>query len=428
MAISKSNETVITGLGVVTPLGVGIDHFWSALIDMRSGIREFSGGLGHLSSIGFGGILHDFDAKEYVRPRKALKVMCREIQTAFSAATMAIEQADLSTSQFPPERIATVFGSEMMSGEPDELSDTLMECGILSGKPNVAEFGEAAMRKVFPLWMLKYLPNMATCHVGIAIGALGPNNTIVLGDTSGLAALSEAVSVIERGHADAVVCGGAGTRVSESRLGSSKLLPLPSRCEPVSTSSRPFSVDSTGIVGGEAAAAMVLETRASALGRGVRPLARIEGTAVRFVAPNPNQETTEAIATSIRGVLTATGRSADQIGIIISQACGYPLYDRCEAEAVRNTLGPNKQLFAPIASLGHSGAASGSVALAIGTLIAHHQIVPPSLNWEEADPTLGVKLASQSEALDEPCVLVLSHTGQGHACASILSVADTQQN
>jgi 3-oxoacyl-[acyl-carrier-protein] synthase II len=314
----------------------------------------------------------------------------------------------------------------MMSGEPDELSDTLLECGIRSGKPNVTEFGESAMRKVFPLWMLKYLPNMATCHVGIAIGALGPNNTIVLGDTSGLAALSEAVSVIGRGHADAVVCGGAGTRVSESRL-ITRAQPMPEKCNPVSASSRPFSTESRGIVGGEGAAAMILETAESAHRRGVDPLARVEGTAIRFVSAEPDQDISKAIVASIRGVLNATGRSAQQIGVVVSQASGHPVYDRCEALAVKETLGPNKQFFTPIASLGHSGAASGSISLAIGALIAQHQIVPPSLNWELADPSLSVKLAAKPEALEAQCVLILSHTGQGHACASIVSAPTLDQ-
>lgn len=165
---------------------------------------------------------------------------------------------------------------------------------------------------------------------------------------------------------------------------------------------------------------MVLESPRSARLRGVTPLARVEGTAVRFVQAKPNQGATQAIALAIRGALDLSGRSADQIGAVVSQASGHSPYDRSEAEAVQSVLGPEKLFFTPIGSLGHCGAASGSLALAIGTLIAHHRVIPPSLNWDKADPSLGLRLLAQPEAIHGDSILVLSHTGQGHACASIL--------
>src|SRR5690606_26458083 len=129
---------------------------------------------GEVARVGFGGQLVDFDPRAFVRPRKALKVMSREIQTAFSAASLAMEHAAFEPSALPPDRVATIFGSEMMSGEPAEIAEALQQCGVTNGNVRAGEFGEAAMRNMYPLWMLKYLPNMAACHVGIAIGALGP--------------------------------------------------------------------------------------------------------------------------------------------------------------------------------------------------------------------------------------------------------------
>ncbi|MEZ6091114.1 MAG: beta-ketoacyl synthase N-terminal-like domain-containing protein [Pirellulaceae bacterium] len=165
----------------------------------------------------FGGQLTDFDPKAYVRPRKTLKVMCRELQTAFSACSMATQHSELDIESVAKERVGTVFGSEMLYGEPDEIYSTVARSSP-EGRFQPDLWGESAMKEIFPLWMLKYLPNMAACHYGIALGALGPNNTIVMGDTSGLSALIESISVIQRDAADVMVVCSTGTRVSLPRL------------------------------------------------------------------------------------------------------------------------------------------------------------------------------------------------------------------
>ena len=267
--LNVPENTVITGLGVVSSIGIGRQAFFDALCEQSSGITSLAdrtdegarpGAVSDPEGLWIGGPIIDFDPRQYVRPRKALKVMCREIQTAFAASTLAIDDAGL-TGDFPltaetyfePADVGTVFGGEMYYGSPSEMEDAYLACCDEAGEFDAAEFGSAAMKKVTPLWMLKYLPNMPACHVGISIGAHGPNNSLVLGDVSGPAAMMEAQSCLERSIAKLMVTGSSGTRINTTRLNYRGDYPIPEVSDPVAFSSRPHDPASVGVVGGEAA-------------------------------------------------------------------------------------------------------------------------------------------------------------------------------
>jgi 3-oxoacyl-[acyl-carrier-protein] synthase II len=419
------HDAVITGVGVVSPIGIGKDAFWNSVLEGTSGIRRLDGAMGQVSTRGFGGNLVDFDPKAHVRPRKALKVMCREIQTAFAAASLAFVDAKLEPDSVPSDSIGTVFGSEMMSGEPEEVVDTMLDCGVASGQPRESDFGESAMRKIYPLWMLKYLPNMATCHVGIMLGALGPNNTVLLGDTSASAAVEEAISVMQRGLADVMITGAAGTRISPTRSIFTSGLDFGSLHQPVGASSRPMAKDRDGVIGGEAAAVIVMETRDVAKRRGAQPIAVVCGSASRFV-PSPivarraTGEIDSAIRLSIEGALRAANVSAKDVGAVVSHAMGHPQIDLSEARTIEAILGSEVPVYAPIAAVGHTGAAAGAIGMVSAALMLEHGMVPPTVNAAERDPSCNVNLLTSPARLEKLYVLLLSHTAQGGAVAIVL--------
>lgn len=416
-----NRNVVITGAGIVCSIGNGFGPFRDSLFSGVSGIRALAGPIGTMDSVGFGGQLVGFDGRDHVRPRKALKVMSLEIQTAYAASMMALEMSGLDIQSTPPDRIATIFGSEMMSGEPEELVDAMIDCGILDGDLNAADFGDSAIRKMFPLWMLKYLPNMAACHVGIALGALGPNNSLVLGDTSATAALIESECVLQRGLADCVLSGTAGTRLSPTRLMYRSGFGVPTRRNPVGASSRPMAVDRDGIVGGEGAGCFVLEGADEAKSRGAKPLAQICGTAVRFAAADGQSgSTTQAITIAASAALASAGISPDEIGAIVSHSMGHSILDLSESQAIEQLVGSHCPVVAPIASVGHTGAASGAMEIATALAIFSLGQVPATLNASAKDPSFGARLLTKNEPLQQEYVLVLTHTPQGHATAIVL--------
>jgi 3-oxoacyl-[acyl-carrier-protein] synthase II len=415
-------DVFITGVGVVSALGNSFSDFSRAIYAGESGIRQLTGSVGQNLEIGFGGELINFDGRDYVRPRKALKVMARELQTAYATAMMAMQQANLEPHSYPADRLGTIFGSEMMSGEPEELADAMIDCGVRSNAPRVADFGESAMKMMFPLWMLKYLPNMAACHVGIALGALGPNNSLVLGDTSAAAALVESANVLERGWADCIISGAAGTKISPTRLMYRSDVQVPSRRNPIETSSRPMAVDRDGIVGGEGAACFVVESAVNALQRGGRPLAQLSGTAIRFVSSGHSDDHLQkAIFLAVTAALEEAGIDRSAVGLVISHAMGHPRIDQAEAMAIHQFFGDRVPVFAPISYLGHTGAASGAMGIAAALMALETKVIPSTLNAEHRDPKCPVNLTTGTQTLSTSHVLVLSHTAQGHVVALIFN-------
>ncbi|MCA9203878.1 MAG: beta-ketoacyl-[acyl-carrier-protein] synthase family protein, partial [Planctomycetales bacterium] len=148
--MDQQTEVVITGLGVVSPIGIGCEALWDSLRDGRSGVKLLPDFQGGDFAYGYGGYIADFEPKQYVKPRKSLKVMGREIQTAFAAAAMAAEQAGVEAGTIDPDRIGVVFGSEMLYGEVEELAGAYEEC-LAAGDQECTGYGDAAMRHVFPL-------------------------------------------------------------------------------------------------------------------------------------------------------------------------------------------------------------------------------------------------------------------------------------
>ena len=215
--MAPEKEVVITGVGVVSPIGVGKEAFAASLLAGRSGIRRLPLFDDRELPVPIGAEVTEFDPKLYVRPRKSLKVMSKDIQYAFASADMACADARLRDQPIDPDRLGIVFGADLISGELDELVATYRGCTV-DGKFDFSRWAPAAMNDLFPLWMLKYLPNMPACHIGIAQDARGPNNSLTLGDVSSLSAIAEAMRVIERGQADVMIAGGTGSRIHPAIL------------------------------------------------------------------------------------------------------------------------------------------------------------------------------------------------------------------
>jgi len=287
------------------------------------------------------------------------------------------------------------------------------------------------MKNVMPLWMLKYLPNMPACQVGIALNAQGPNNSLVVGDVSGPSALMEAIGCLQRGIADVMICGATGTRINTTRINYRGDLPVPEVCDPIERSSRPHDPASVGVVGGEAAASLVIESEQSIQKRGGKPIARVVAFASRFVAAGTmgdprrtdaidcQRSSAKAIGLAIDAAMKDGDVGADQIGLVVSHGMGDPVTDAAERQAISKTGLQNVPAVATIASLGHTGAASGLVDLVTGALAILHTQIPPT--FSSPGSSGDIHLPEQPQPLQGRYVLCLSHTTSGNATAVILS-------
>ncbi len=241
--------------------------------------------------------------------------------------------------------------------------------------------------------------------------------------------MMEAASYLQRGIARVMVCGAQGTRINTTRLNYRGDLPLPAVADPVSLSSQPHVATSMGVVGGEAAASMILELESEATDRGASPIARIRSWASRFSASRGMKQplrtcavdavemrgSADAIRLAIDAALAQAAISPQDVGLIVSHAMGDPVIDLAERTALAGPLS-DVPMVAPIGSLGHTGAASGQMGLLVGAMAVAKRMIPPTLNAAASE----APLLSESKPLAADHVLCLAHNSEGNATAIIL--------
>ena len=417
---SSSREVVITGVGAASPIGIGYEAVQCALAEGRSGVRLLSTFDSDEFPVRVGAEVVDFDPKQYVTPRKSLKVMSRSIQLAFASANMAVAQAGIAPGVVDPDRYGVVYGADMIHVQPEEL-DSAFRHSITDGQFHFSRWGERALREMYPLWMLRYLPNMPACHMAIAQDARGPNNTIVLAEASALIAIAEGAAVIRRGQTDVMITGGTGSRVHPLSWAFRDNWMHSRRQECPAKISRPFDARRDGMVYGEGAAAFILERRAFAEARGAKILAHIAGFANAFEACTPGEPFGgHAIRAAIRQSMRVAGIEPADVGHVNAHGLSTREHDRAEALAIRDTLG-DVPVTAPKSFFGNLGAGTGAVEL-LATLAAFGSgKIPVTLNYREPDPACPVNVVHGCpHDTNGRAAVVLNQTSMGQSVAMVL--------
>jgi 3-oxoacyl-[acyl-carrier-protein] synthase II len=415
-------SVVFTGVGVVSPLGLGLEPFWNGLLEGRSGVRRIQ----HFDPTGlpveFGGEVPEFDAKQHIRPRKSLKVMSREIQFAFTAAEMALRDAGLQVGQFPPERLGVVFGADMIYGELPDIQDAVS----VSREPETNQFhinrwASEGMSKIFPLWLLKYLPNMPACHVAIANDARASCNSIILGEVSALVALAEGVRLIERGLADMVIVGGVGHQINPTNIAFRANQELSKRAADPENACRPFDAARCGSVFGEGATALVIENAEYARKRGAKNMGRILSYAIRH---EPNKQGVPLAGIAMRRVLESclqqAGVEPQQLAHVHAHGIGQREVDATEARMIAAVTG-QVPVLAIKGATGNSSAGSGALELAASLKSLETRLIPPSRNCDHvaADCPIDVVHHEPRQAANR-YALKLSHSNNGQSAAVLI--------
>lgn len=413
------NEVVITGLGAMCPLGLSPQAAWASVAAGRSGVsvRQDLADAGWVAP--FGGIVTDFDPKQWVKPRKSLKVMAREIQLAFAAGEQAWSDAGLEDAGVDPERVGVVTGAGLMYCDMSELEGPYLAC-LDDGRFAYDRWGGAGLRALFPLWMLKYLPNMSACHIGIRRDARGPTNTIASEDASSLLALAEAAAIIRRGAADVMLTGGASSRMYMTDSLWRTTGAMWAAGEEPARMHRPFDARRNGCVCGEGAAVLVLESEAHARARGAKVWARVAGVASRAESALAGAGLTgDSIAGAISGALELSDTRPGDLAAVSAQGFSKPDEDRVEAQAIASTLG-DTLVTAPKSFMGDLGAATGAVELAVGLVGLEQNFVAPTLNYREPDPECPVNVATELTKTAKRRLMSLSFNPAGQAVAAVI--------
>ncbi len=387
-------RVVVTGLGVVAPNGVGKEAFWSACLDGRSGvgpIRSFDAS-GHPVKIA--AEVPDFDIHPFIPPgqRKSLKIMGRAMRFAVAAAGLGVRDSGLDLGKEDPERVGVVMGTGLVPVDLPELAPALVKSCDATGQLQTPLLGERGSSVLFPLWILKYLPNMVAAHISMALGAQGPNSTITTACAAGTQAVGEAFRLIARDDADIVLAGGADSRIDPLLMLAYTALGALSRGDrPPAEVSRPFDGQRDGFVLGEGAGVLVLEELERARRRGATIYAEVLGLGSSFDAyavTKPDPEARGA-ARAIQSALREARVDHRDVDYINAHGTSTRLNDLMETAAVKRVFGEGARAL-PLSSIksmvGHLIGAAGAVEAAALALTLHEKVVPPTINQTHPDP------------------------------------------
>lgn len=427
----SATRVVITGLGIVSPLGIGIEPFEAGLKAGRSGIAPISlipysaapGGIGAEVKE-----LTDETAKSkwLKSQRKNLKVMSRDIQLGLLAAIIGIEHSGLKIEELNHERIGVEFGSNQMYSPPDVLKDPAFACSDEKHDFQFDRWGGTGLGTMEPLWLLKYLPNMPSCHISILADARGPSNSLTLAEASGNSSIGEALRIMRRDQADVMITGATGTRTASIKgihaALQDDLANHPG--EPPETWSRPFDATRNGQVLGEGAGAILLETEAFATARGATIYGKILGTGSSCAIDKQGRPNLRlAFVNATKAAFCDAGVTPDDIGHINAFGLSSVHCDAEEAAAIHDLFGSRAEQI-PVAAfksqLGNSGAGSGPLELAASLLGLRAGVVYPTLNYRTPDPSCRLNIIHGAPlSISNKLFLKLSTTDMGQATALI---------
>ncbi len=424
-------------MSVISPLGTDLNSFWNAISRGESGVRRLQSGDAEDLAVAFGGAatgftghIDDFGelSKELKRSiRKALKLMCREIQMGVAAAQMAMANAGLVPGEYDRDEFGVVFGSDHIVTTPDEFANGIRTCATSDGRFEYDRWAIEGMPKVSPLWLLKYLPNMPASHIAILNQLYGPNNSLTYREAAGSLAVAEALRTIRRGAAKRMIAGATGCNISPFKsFFVASQSQLANGVDDPARACRPFDKSRTGMVPGEGAAAFIVEERETAVARGAPIYAEILG-AGSGIAVDSNSAARMDV--SMKNALISALRDAKllpgDVGHFNAHGLATIDSDACESRAIHAAFGDHANrlpVVAPKSSFGNLGAASGLIEAAASILAVRHGSLFPTLNYETPDPNCRLNVTTAPTPIENRVILSLSSTPQGQSSSLVLRV------
>jgi len=374
---SKCRRVVVTGLGLVTPLGTGVKKNWDALCEGVSGIERISRFDTKGLETQIAGEVRDFNPDAFI-PRRDSKKMDLFIQYALASAVMAVDDSGLRITAENAEKVGVIVGVG------------------LGGLSNIEKYHKIILNdrrgRVSPFFIPMIIGNMAAGQVSIRFGTRGPNICITTACSSGSHAIGDSLRIIQRGDADVMIAGGAETTITPLAIaGFNAMKALSKRNKEPHKASRPFDRERDGFVMAEGAGVLILEELDHALSRGSKIYAEISGygansDAYHMAAPSPEGE---GAARCMALALKDAGARPEDVDYINAHGTSTYYNDICETQAIKKVFGGHSKRLAVSSTksmTGHLLGAAGGVAAVFTVLTIQNGIIPPTINYEFPDP------------------------------------------
>ena len=371
-------RVVITGVGLVSAVGIGTRETWTALLEGKNGIGPVTHFDASAFSCRIAGEVKNFDPLQYVE-KKEVKKMDVFMQYALAASTFAMEDSGLKVTAAENAERTGVF---IASGIGGFATIEREHRNLLKGGP----------RKISPFFIPACIINLAAGHVSIRFGAKGPNSATATACAASSHAIGDAVEIIRRGDADAMIAGGAEAAITPMGIGGfAAMRALSTRNDEPEKASRPFDKARDGFVVGEGAGVVILETLDGALSRGASIYAEVVGYGMSSDAYHitaPSQDGDGATRVMTRALENAKVRP-DQVDYINAHGTSTPYNDRAETMAIKRVFGDHAHRLAVSSTksmTGHLLGGAGGLEVGIAALAIKEQIIPPTANYETPDP------------------------------------------
>lgn len=371
------NRVVITGIGVVSPLGLDRKSTWENLLAGKSGAARISSFDPEGFQTTFAAEVKGFEPEAIVG-RKQARRMDRFVQLAAVAALEAVEHSGIGITTENSERVSVMISSGIG--------------GIITLSDQVGVLNKRGPSRISPFLVPMMLPDMASGQVSIMLGAKGPNFSTVSACSSGADAIGQALEVLQEGDADVVLAGGAEAAICPIGVaGFNACQALSTRNDTPQEASRPFDATRDGFVMGEGAAVMVMENLHSAISRGAQPIAEVVGygstaDANHITQPAPEGE---GAARAMKIAIKKAGLQPEEIDYVNAHGTSTPLNDKYETMAMKGVFDEEAYKI-PISSTksmtGHLLGASGALEAALSSLAISEEAIPPTINLHNADP------------------------------------------
>jgi len=373
----EKRRVVVTGLGLVTPLGIGVEKTWHALLEGRSGVGRITHFDCTTYPVQIAAEVKDFDPSQYIE-QKEIKKMDRFIHFAIAASDMAMKDSGLKITDDNADRVGVIIGSGM-GGLPmiEHYHKTLLEKGH---------------RRISPFFIPMIIINLAAGQVSIRYGAKGPNSSPCTACATGSHSIGDAFRIIQYGMADAMIAGGTEAVITPMGIaGFTAMKALSTRNNEPERASRPFDIDRDGFVMGEGAGIVILEELNHALRRGARIYAEVigygmSGDAYHITSPAPEGE---GAARCMEAALKDAGIRPEEVNYINAHGTSTKYGDELETMAIKKVFGEHAYKLSVSSTksmTGHLLGAAGGVEAVITALSIYHNIVPPTINLEKPDP------------------------------------------
>jgi 3-oxoacyl-[acyl-carrier-protein] synthase II len=372
-------RVVVTGLGLVSPVGNSVSEGWANLVAGRSGIDTVTRFDASAFACRFAGEVKGFNVEDYI-PGKEARHMDTFIHFGLAASMQAVRDAGLPVGKALSEEAAERIGCLVGSG--------------IGGLPMIErthrEYSERGPRRITPFFVPASIINMISGHVSITYGFKGPNLAIVTACTTGLHSIGEAGRLIEYGDADVMIAGGAESTVSPLGVGGfAAARALSTRNDDPQTASRPWDKDRDGFVLGEGAGVLVLEEYEHAKARGAKIYAELSGFGMGADAYHMTAPNVDGPKRSMKAALRNAGINADQVQYLNAHGTSTPLGDLNETNAIKLAFGDHSKRLVVNSTksmTGHLLGGAGGIESVFSVLAVHHQVSPPTINIFNQDP------------------------------------------